>query len=232
MAEVGPKRLVLLVEGHGDVKAVSVLVDRLLKERNPWDCLFLDRNAIRIGGIETLAGNEKNRGEWSRWLRVAAKRPRTAAILAVLDGDKNTVEGKPFCAASVARLLAERSRVVRGGELFSVACVLARQEFESWLIAGIDSLAGRLLPDHREGIRAGASSANLDTETAPRDAKGWLSKCMVNGYKPTHDQAMLAEMVDLNAIRARNPRSFRRLESALDILVDAVRTGRPTISPR
>ncbi|MFI5381659.1 MAG: DUF4276 family protein [Tepidisphaerales bacterium] len=232
MAEAGPKRLVLLVEGHGDVQAVPALVDRLLKERQPWDQLFLDRNAIRIGGVETLVGSDKNRGEWLRWLGVAALRRRIGAVLAILDGDAGAVEGRVFCAALVAKVLAERSRAARGGELFSVACVFARQEFESWLIAGVDSLAGRALPDGRQGIRAGTSSADLDTETAPRDAKRWLSKRMVNGYKPTQDQAMLAEIVDLNAIRARNLRSFRRLESALDTLIDAVRNGQPVISPR
>lgn len=225
------KQLVLLVEGDGDFDAVPMLVGRLLRERAPWDCLSLDPNPVRIGGIEGLTGDDKNRDRWLRFLGVAGLRPKTAAVLVVLDGDADRVEGQSFCPARVAKVLAARARAARGGERFSVACVFARQEFESWLVAGVESLAGRLLPDGRPGVRAGTTCPTADAEHAPRSAKDWLRKCMANGYKPTQDQAALTTMVDLATIRAHNPRSFRRLEHALDVLIDAVRRGEHIVSP-
>ena len=71
----------------------------------------------------------------------------------------------------------------------------------------------------------------MNTDEAPRDAKRWLSDRMVNAYKETQDQALLTGMLDLATIRARQPRSFRRLENALDLLIEALRQGLPIISP-
>ena len=62
-----------------------------------------------------------------------------------------------FCAANVARRLAKEATRARGGELFSVATVFACQEYESWLIAGVESLAGRPLKDGRPGVKSGTA---------------------------------------------------------------------------
>ena len=51
------------------------------------------------------------------------------------------------------------------------------------------------------------------------------------GYKPTRDQAALTRLVDLEVIRARKLRSFRRLESAVSSLLEAIRHDRPIVSP-
>ena len=69
---MAPKRLVLFVEGQGDVEAVPVLVNRILSEINPWDYLYLDPRPFRVGGPEGLTG--KKRADWVRLLRAAAKR--------------------------------------------------------------------------------------------------------------------------------------------------------------
>src|SRR6266540_17391 len=137
MGEARPQRLVLLVEGPGDVSAVPTLVRKLLAERQPWDCLYLDEAAIRIGGVSSLTGSEKNRANWLNKLGVAGLRPRTGAVLVILDGDADAVEAAPFCAAEVAKLLTRRGAEMGAGRAFSLACVFARQEFESWLIAGV-----------------------------------------------------------------------------------------------
>jgi hypothetical protein len=51
------------------------------------------------------------------------------------------------------------------------------------------------------------------------------------GYKPTCDQAFLTRLVDLEVIRARNLRSFRRLESAVSTLLETIRFNKPIVSP-
>jgi len=86
------------------------------------------------------------------------------------------------------------------------------------------------LPDGRL-IKSNAKAPEGDLEASPRNAKGWLGTIVEGGYKPTRDQAALATLVDLEVIRARNLRSFRRLESAVSSLREAVQSNSPIVSP-
>ena len=223
------KRVVLFVEGDGDALAVPVLVKRLIAHLDAWDCLFLDPRPFVVGGVNRLFKNDCR--NWLRWLGAAAKRGTIGAILLVLDGDAPRIHGERFCAANVARQLAQEATRARGGDLFSVAVVFACQEYESWLIAGVESLSGRPLKDGRPGVPSGTRPPAQDLESAPRNAKGWLNKVIESGYSPVRDQALLTEMVDLELIRNRPMRSFRRLESAISAVVSAVRNQSHVVSP-
>jgi hypothetical protein len=164
---------------------------------------------------------------------LVASKPQAAqvgGVLLVLDGDAKKVAGQPFCAAAVAKALAAAARQVGGGVQFSVAVVFARQEYESWLIAGITSLAGKRLPDGRM-IAKEAKIPDGDLDESPRDAKGWFNQVIEGGYRPTQHQAILTDMVDLAAIRNRELRSFRRLESGLTQLITAIRNEQHLVSP-
>ena len=222
------KSIVLFVEGEGDVDAVPILVKRLLSEQNAWDAVRLDPDAYRVGGIQDLAKAEFV--EWKRVLAIAGKRRNLGGILLLLDGDAKKLMGEDFCAAKIAKALANEAKDVGGGAIFSVAVVFARQEFESWLIAGYESLKGKRLSDGGK-IDEHATTPDGDLETSPRDAKGWLRKVVEGGYKPTDHQAELTELVDLGAIRARQPRSFKRLESALSELIAAIRDDAHVVTP-
>jgi hypothetical protein len=223
------KRIVLFVEGDGEVEAVPRLVKRLLTEQKAWDGFFLDPNAFRVGRVEKLVKHDYQ--EWKRKLGASLKRPNLGGVLLILDGDVEKVENVIFCARDIAKSLAREAASVGGGVTFSVAVVFARQEYESWLIAGIDSLAGRVLSDGRT-IAKNPDAPKGDLEEAPRDAKGWLNEVIEGGYKPTRDQVELTGMVDLDVIRNRELKSFRRLESALAGLVSAIRTEKHTATPR
>jgi hypothetical protein len=120
------KRLVLLVEGEGDVQAVPSLVGRLLTQL-PDDCqgqLFLDNAPMRIGGVHQITG--KKQGDLVRHLGNAMKRPKLGAAMLVLDGDADRIEGRPFCAVEVARTLAQRATGAGAGATFSFAAVFLR----------------------------------------------------------------------------------------------------------
>ena len=223
------KRVVLFVEGDGDALAVPVLVKRLLTEMEAWGCLFLDPHPFVVGGVSKLLKSDCR--YWIRLLSAAAKRREIGAVLLVLDGDNAKVQGKVFCAAEVARKLAQTATRARGGDLFSVATVFACQEYESWLIAGVESLSGRTLEDGRRGVEAGTQPPDGDLESKPRDAKRWLSRVMASGYNPVKDQAILTELVDLESIRSRPMRSFRRLENAVFQIVSSIRNESPVTSP-
>jgi hypothetical protein len=173
------KRLVLFVEGEADARAVPLLVKRLVTELAAWDVVHLDEHAFKIGGIHNITG-ARRRAEWVDKLNAAIRtRDKLGSILLVLDGDSDTtVEGERFCAQRIARLFVERARSVGAGSVFSLACVFALQEYESWLLAGARSLAGKTLPDGRSGLRADATPPLGDLEVAPRDAKGTIGKLM------------------------------------------------------
>jgi hypothetical protein len=222
------KRIVLFVEGEGEAEAMPRLVKRLLTESNAWDAVSLDENPFRVGEVNKLVKGEYQ--EWKRKLAASLKRRKVGGVLLLLDGDIKKSETGVFCAAEVAKSLAREAAEVGGGKIFSVAVVFVRQEFESWLIAGIESLAGKSLPDGRV-VNRDAKPPDGDLEESPRDAKGWLNKVVDGGYKPTRDQAPLTEMIDLQSIRARNLRSFRRLEAALLELVSAIRNDKPVTTP-
>ncbi|MGD0088648.1 MAG: DUF4276 family protein [Planctomycetota bacterium] len=223
----------LLVEGHGDVAAVPVLVKRLFTESGSWQSVGLDPHVIRAGEIRKLLSTPRDRQEteWERFLRVAAQRPGTGGVLLLVDGDADKVAGQKFCAAIVAQRLSALAKNAGGGTRFSVASVFACQEFESWLIAGIGSVAGKRLPDGRAGVRPGVANSDINQGLAKRGAKEWLGERMESGYKETLDQAPLTQIVSLDAIRERNLRSFRRFENALRQLVIAISSGSHIVSP-
>jgi hypothetical protein len=118
----GPKRLVLFVEGDGDVASAPVLLRHLLTECEAWDCLFLDTAPFQIGAVYNLLG--RNEGNWVRWLRAAAKRKNFGGVLLFLDGDVAVRRKEPFCAASVGWELSRIARREGAGSVFSVATVM------------------------------------------------------------------------------------------------------------
>jgi hypothetical protein len=180
------KRIVLFVEGEGESDAVPNLVKRILTEQNAWDAVFLDENTFRVGEVSKLVKNKYD--HWKRKLAASLKRPNVGGVLLLLDGDVKKIGGEEFCAAKVARSLAGEAKAAGGGARCSVAVVFARQEYESWLIAGVASLAGKRLPDGRI-IAADAKPPAGDVEEGPRNAKGWFSGVVEGGYKPTRDQS-------------------------------------------
>jgi Domain of unknown function (DUF4276) len=223
------RRLVLFVEGKGDEDALPTLVKRVLNEHHGWhDDVLLDNDAFRVGEVNKLIRDDFR--FWNRFLNASLKRRNVGAVLLVLDGDSKRIGGEEFCAAAVARSLAIAATHVGAGRSFSVAVVFARQEFETWLIAGLPSLVGGRLPDGRL-IEANMKAPGGDLEASPRDAKGWLRAAVNGGYNPSRDQAAFTKLVDLEVIRARNLRSFRRLESAVSNLLQAIRCDKPIASP-
>ncbi len=222
------RRLVLFVEGEGEAEAVPTLVRRLLTEMGDWQDILLDAIPFRVGHASQIV--KEDFCKWKRLLGASLKRPNVAGVLLILDGDMEKVAGKDFCAAVVAKSLVGAAMHVGAGKTFSVAVVFARQEYETWLIAGAASLAGRRLPDGRL-IESNAKAPDGDLELSPRDAKGWLRSRVEGGYKPTRDQATLTRVVDLEVIGARKLRSFRRLESAVSSLREAIRCNSSIVSP-
>lgn len=215
------KRLVLFVEGDGDVRAAPSLVGELLT-RLPdalQGQLFLDNAPMKTGGVDKITG--KRQADFLRHLGNAGRRSKLGAVLLILDGDADRVEGRPFCAVEAARTIAQRAAAAGAGSRFSFAVVFLRQEYESLLIAAANQLPG---------LKSGVTLPPAPEE-APKGAKEWLHANLVDGYNPTDRQLELTRAVhDWSAVRML--KCFQRLEHALTELATATASGQHVISPR
>jgi hypothetical protein len=190
-------RLLPIVEGHGDLEAVPLLVRRVLHELH--------------GRFDVEVLSAQRRGEWprvkqdfERFFRSA--RLENAPILWVLDFD---------CADCIDHEkergwgLAEAARLDPTG---LVEIVFLVKEFESLFLWEARPL--------RDGF--GEQIGDDALPAAPeevRDAKGFVSNLLPKGraYKPTTDQARIAQRLDLQVLQRRSP-SFQRFESAIRAL--------------
>jgi len=189
----------LIVEGHGDVSAVPVLVRRLRDKAGAFEIDVgrpIRRRRWEFAKEDTLRGA----------VRIALRRSECSAILVVFDSDED-------CPKELAPNVESWAKAEAG--MIPCAVVMAHREYEAWFLASIESLKGK------RGIREDAES-HPDPEQ-PRGAKEHLEKRMVTGrsYSETADQAPLTELFDMSAAYARC-RSFRHMASAFGKVVKAI----------
>lgn len=173
-------KIVAIVEGHGETKAVPVLLRRISARVAPTE--LLNVQTVRVTRNKIVKANVLE-----RIIETATRTSgRDAKILVLLDADDD-------CPKEVAPALLRRAHAARRDR--DIRVVLANSEFEAWFLASIESLAGRY------GV--GANATRPSDPEAIRNAKGWLSKVMPPNrpYKPTRDQAPLAKAFDLDAAR-------------------------------
>ena len=226
--------MVLLGEGHGEVSALPILVQKLLKEKEATRRLPLDKNVIRFGASRVFRWRRAERrpdfSEWVNGVTLAGRRSDGGAVLAIYDGDFKSFppgSGISFCPATAAKEFASAATQAGAGITFSLSVVFACVEYETWLVAGAESLRGRRFKDGRLVLAATAKPASGQPES---HGKRWLED-HCESYRPARDQAALTEMLDLGYIRDKNLRSFRRLEHALDELLKAVAEKAHTVTP-
>lgn len=180
-----PARIGCVVEGHGEVESVPVLLRRIAHEFDPALAVEIP-HPVRVTKSKLL-----KQGELERAVGLAALNAGSeGGILVVLDSDED-------CPARLAPQLLERVRTARAN--LPSAVVLAKREFEAWFLASAESLRGcRRLPE------------DLESPDQPEDvagAKEWLSRRIVNGAYSSHvDQASLTSA--LNLTLARRAQSF------------------------
>jgi hypothetical protein len=226
------KRLVLVGEGYGEVSALPVLVRRLLQEKDTRHTLFVDHEVIR--GPYPVKWDKQaailNYSKWVSRVALAAQRGEVGGVLAIYDGDLPALpagSGSRFCAATAARAMTDAAAGVGAGKLFSLAVVFACVEYETWIIAGIESLAGKKRKDGRPVLPSNLKFPPGEPES---HGKRWLEQ-NCPGYRPTLDQSALTKLLDLNVVRAKDLRSFKRLDHAIDQLLAAVGSGSHISTP-
>lgn len=193
-------KLCPIVEGHGDVIALPVLLRRIALEVNPLVAFEVTR-PIRIAKQRLVQANELERAGRLASLDLDA----SGAVLVVMDSER------PTCPAQEGPQLLMRLRAAVPQE-YGCAVVLAHQEAEAWFLAAAASLAGeRGLPT---GLQAPADPEGI------RGAKEWLSRHMPPGrrYSETLDQPAFAARMSL--VEARTSDSFDKLWREMARLLD------------
>jgi hypothetical protein len=208
--------LVSIVEGDGEVAALPILLNRLLKENR--------REDLRIARPKNAHGhtNLRKDGGIERFVELAFREKGCAGVLVLLDCDETSE-----CPASVARKLAVR--INAQSPRHPVAIVCARREYEAWFLASLETLVGKRI-DQRPGLPANLKAPDQPEEI--RDAKRWLSRQLPGSraYKETEDQAPLSRLIDLDLARSRS-RSFLRLSHAVENLLQAINQGTCQVTP-
>ena len=192
-----PIKVGCVVEGHGEVKALPVLLRRMGISIDPDVYLEIMPPIRRPRG--SLVSKQ---GELERAVELAALKARPhGGVFVLLDSDDD-------CPAELAPKLLSRAQAAGIG--LPVAVILPKREFEAWFLAAAESLRGkRGLPIDLEPPR--------DAEEI-RGAKGWLRERMAGRtYSETIDQPALAALFDLN--RARAASSFDKCYRELERLI-------------
>ncbi len=146
------RNLVAIVEGHGEVQAVPILIRRIAEAVSPGVVPEVSR-PMRVKRSGLL-----KEGELERAIDLAARTVGAdGRILVLLDADRD-------CPAELGPRILLRANAARNDRLIRV--VLAKVEYEAWFLAAADSIAGL------RGLREDAT-APVDPESI-RDAKGWL----------------------------------------------------------
>ena len=192
-------RIASIVEGHGDVGAVPVLLRRIA------NTLTSDRPLKVLRPIRVPRTRLLRPGEMEGAIELAARQTTAGdCILVLIDADRD-------CPKELAPALLDRARQQRPDREIQV--VLAKSEYESWFLAAAVSLR------RRRGL-----PADLEPPPDPekiRDAKGWLSRHLPRdqSYRETLHQAPLTQHMDLD--RALTAPSFDKLWRDLESLLGA-----------
>jgi Domain of unknown function (DUF4276) len=202
-------RIVVIVEGHGDVAALPILLRRIARKLRPGEPEPEIPKPIRVKRQKIVQP-----GELERAVELAGRQTGAEdAILILLDADSD-------CPKDLAPELLQRAVACREDRVVRV--VLAKTEYEAWFLAAARSLAGQRGLDE-----------TLEPPSDPEaiaDPKRWLGQRMAAGtsYRETLDQPALTARFDLG--EARTAPSFDKLwREVASLLRPQVR---PTTSPQ
>ena len=195
-------RLAVIVEGHGEVESVPILIRRIVAGID--SSVYIDI----IGSIRKPANQLKRPGELERAVDLAARKiGGRGGILILLDCD-----GKDECPKTDAPVLLSRACAARSD--LPVSVVLAYKEYEAWFIAAAESLRGKRRLS--ESLEIVADPENI------RGAKEWLSRHMPRNdpYSEVDDQPAFTAEFDMQLARRANSfdKCYRDIVRMVEIL--------------
>ena len=187
-------RIAPIVEGHGEEASLRLLLQRVGRE------LF----HAHIDVVQPIRGKRMRLvqlGDLERSIQHAIRKLRDlesddpAVVLVLLDADDDLPCELGPTILGMARL-ARRD--------VDVFCVIANVEYETWLIAGADSLV--------EDLDLSRDRELPPSPEAQRLGKAWIQRRFRKrrSYSPTTDQPAMTSRMDLERARERSP-SFAKL---------------------
>lgn len=195
-------RVAPIVEGHGEVASVPILLRRIGNEILRVEYLdvlqpvrvsrssIVPREAAAPGALEDPVKELRRAVELAARKIAARSDPATPALVLIL------LDAEQDCPAKLGPYL--RDAVPQP----NVACVLAKVEYETWFVAAAESLTEFL--DRGEG----------PVPAEPEEqgcGKSWIQRRFRRpAYSPTVDQPRMTSAMDLLQCRARSP-SFDKL---------------------
>jgi len=187
-----------IVEGHGEVASVPILLQRIWTEliqgeyidilrppiRQPRDRLAKNKDDALAKAIGLAAAKLNAYSDWTD----------PALILVLIDADKDAP-------CILGPKLLQIAQDARGDK--TISCVTANVEYETWFVAAAESLVEYLDLDRDRELP--------EDPEADRLGKGWIQKRFKGvKYSETVDQPKLTARFDLRMCRDRSP-SFDKL---------------------
>jgi hypothetical protein len=213
--------IVPIVEGHGEVGAVPVLLNRWLRHRN-----FHRYFEVHVAGPVRAPGKGALKVEHhadeelgvEHYVEIALmRRPDAIFVLLDADADDPTIVGP--------QLLDRARRSVPAG--FPICVVLARREYEAWFLAAYPSSRFRAGLEALDFVLTRRSlPRGLDVESVA-DCKGSVTRLIgINKYEPTIHQPALTEILPFTPTMGNRSPSFGRLLVELESLLAVSRQRR------
>ncbi|NDO89564.1 DUF4276 family protein [Cellulosimicrobium composti] len=186
-----------VVEGHGEVTGLPVLLRRIAFERHNIHVDVLKPHRV------PRANMVRRPDELQKAVRLQANRVRGAgAVIVLTDSDDDDPE----------KLRARLQATVDGANTSAPAVVsVAVREYEAWFLAGIESL--RVHPSVLD------DATYEDDCEAPRNPKLRLEMLMTESYGSVRHQVAFNARLDLDEVASKSP-SFRQFLDAVAAVVD------------
>lgn len=183
-----------VVEGHGEVEAVPVLLRRLLHDAQIW--------TVGVGRpIRRSRSQLATQKGITQAMELARAQPECGGILVLFDGDDD-------CPAKLGPQVQTWATESSLGTPCAVC--MAHREYEAWFLATADSLRG-----HK------AMKADAEPHPKPeskRNAKSQLELLMLGAYKETMHQAAFSSKFSLKDAFDKC-RSFKKLVTSVRTLI-------------
>ncbi len=188
-------RIAPIVEGHGEVQAIRILLDRVWREIAGGQYAEV-LQPIRRPRSQLLKEDELKRAVQLAFAKLrqtpAAETPNVVLVMA---------DAEPDAACILAPRLLGWAKAA--AEHVAVCCVLPNPEYETWFAAAAESLTDYVALQDGE-------NAPTEPEKA-RHGKSWVQRRFKGvRYSETVDQPRLTARMDLQMCRQRSP-SFDKL---------------------
>lgn len=186
-------RIAPIVEGHGEVNSVRLLLERTWYGLLSGGSLEI-LQPIRPPRYRVVRPDELHRAVCLAKLKLRQKRDNDAetdtreCVLLLVDADEDLP----------CRLAPQLVAAMRDAEPdVDFVCVLANPEYETWFVGAAESLG--------EHLALRANEVIPDAPESTGSKKAWIAERFPGPYSPTVDQPRLTAAMDLTLCRRRCP---------------------------